>query len=1101
MHLFREATPPGAVTHSTVATFGNQEYLVVVRGSSYLSVYTLDTLDWLSEFKLDGKVTHVMTLPHDSGSEDDCIVLAFEVAKLVVLKWKAETRTLVAQSMHFYEREVSLDHFCDMKFKTKLAVDPNRNCISYLFQRDCLAMLPLVKDIDEETSEGSSGGTQFDSSIILGSSELDATCVNIVDMAYLHGYRDPTLAVLYRQPRSWTGLLPKISDNTGFMALSIDLDRRASMPVVQSIGLPWNLSSIVPLGKPLGGCLLMGPTDIIYVTPTGNFSRLAIPEGSDGAKAAHVPCSQYAILALKEGGLRLLTISNEGLQISPLDIRENFSLPTTVTVSSSRIFIGCKGDSPILNYSLETIDRAITDELQGDEAYVDSTQKDLAFRFEDGPTLKGVGPISAVISPEPHFLIAASRGLLYVWTHALDIASRSRRLDLRRGRPNKIWLLDSNLLVTDESTTAIFKAPHFSKPFHSSSIAHDQPTLAASRVNNGLLVVQRQAVSLCAPDWKVLKRVILKEPCKFAETKGNKALLMYENGRIDVLEAKGQSFIQPTGTLGQADACALAEQGWVVTAKETALQLSEGETTYILDMSGLPSHPSETAQYDDDTPIDALYTLMIGSVNYVGILLGSSFVIYAKTSSGSLIKEFTVPFVVRRAPVPVRWHDADALFVPGKKPYLLTRGRLSAWRCVLVDAAVHRVLDITSEGESLAYLDSHGRVHMGRLPDIDVTRADIPCQTIDVGGRITALACHAKTGFLAVGTEEGRIVIYDDLWREKQVVQISESVISLLCSTLDVGGFGVQFREVLIIGTALFLDQGDAAPLNGNIHVATLSNQVAPNVLRLRSVYPVHGAVGNISAVMGRILTSQGRHLSTYVLKDNFEIEPIAFLNTDSVTQSVKSIRNLVSVGDRIQGLKLVFYGTDQQRLELLSKWSHRIPLASLEIVSSAVREDLYVVVSDLIGRFHLFQFDPESPQSDGGSNLVPRAVAFTGQVASAMTMLEREDSDLIAVGGTEDGAIIAVEPVEEDAFRTLFVITQQMMDKEQPVACLNPRMHRSLHAEHGTPQPLIDLDYAKRFWALDTRRQVQYSRKLGRHGLNHVRFALMSAQYGILED
>lgn len=1101
MHLFREATPPGAVTHSTVATFGSHEYLIVIRGSSYLSIYLMDTLDWISEFKLDGKVTHIKTLPRDSEYEDDSIVIAFEIAKLAILKWKPEERILATQSIHFYEREVSLDHFSDTKFTTRLTVDPNRNCISYLFQRDCLAMLPLIKDIDEEVTDKDKTTRQFESSIILGSSELDMTCVNIVDMAYLYGYRDPTLAVLYRQPRSWTGLLPKICDNTGFMALSIDLDRRISMPVVQSVGLPWNLSTIVPLGKPLGGCLLMGPSELIYVSSTGQFSQVTIEDGFEGAVAAHVPDSQYVILALKENGLRLLTISNEGLLISTLDMRKGFKLPTTLSVVSGHIFIGCKGDSPILRYSLEKVSKAIPTELGEDEAYADSSQEELNFTFDEGPVLKGVGPISAVISPEPHVLIAASRDLLYVWTHAIDIAEGSHRLEARRRRPNKLWLVAGNLIVTDESSTTVYKSPQFVKPIHTQDFLHDQPTLAVSEVEDGILVVQRYSVALVSYDWNLIEKADLNECCIFAEIKKNRLLLVYEGEALRYLEVRQQRLNWLDVPIQDTSVCALSEQGWMVGAKGSQISIAENGESHNFSMSGLPSHPSEAMQIDDDIPIDAIYTLKVGTVNYVGILMDSSFVIYARISPVTLVKEFTVPFVVRRAPVPVEWCGMNAFFIPGKKPYLIIRGPYSAWRCILVDAAVHRVLDITAERNELAYLDSQGRIYVSKLPSVDITRADIPCRVVDVSGKITALAYHNKTGYLVVGTEEGQIYVYDDSWREIQMVQLSEAILSLVCTNLDVAGYGVQYREVLVIGTAIFLDKGDAAPLNGNIHVASMSKQASPNVLRLRSAFSVHGAVSGLCSVMGRLVASHGRHLLTYKLKDHFELEPIAFLDTDGSTQSLKSIRNLLFVGDRIQGSKLVFYGTDQQRLETLSKSSLKIPIASAEIVSSSVREDLYIVVSDLIGRFHLLQFDPESPQSEGGTNLILRAVAFTGQVASTMTMLEREDSDLIAVGGTEDGSIIAVEPVEEDAFRTLFVVTQQMMDKEQPVACLNSRMHRSLHAEHGTAQPLIDLDYAKKFWALDVRRQLQYSRKLGRYGLNHVRFALMSAQYGILED
>ena len=101
-------------------------------------------------------------------------------------------------------------------------------------------------------------------------------------------------------------------------------------------------------------------------------------------------------------------------------------------------------------------------------------------------------------------------------------------------------------------------------------------------------------------------------------------------------------------------------------------------------------------------------------------------------------------------------------------------------------------------------------------------------------------------------------------------------------------------------------------------------------------------------------------------------------------------------------------------------------------------------------------------------------------------------NANLMPLCGCSDGSIAAIVPVTESTYRTLFIIQQQIIDKDDHNACLNPRMHRALGTDVAALQvssgkALLDYDVIGRYQSLPVDRKQLYARKVGKNGRQEV--------------
>ncbi|KAF8477455.1 CPSF A subunit region-domain-containing protein [Kalaharituber pfeilii] len=282
----------------------------------------------VGEYHLSGTLTSMVKIKTSvSKSGGDCLLLGFKDAKLSLVQWDPTTYNLSTISVHYYEQEEFRSALMPDSTVNTLTVDPTSKCAALKFNQDMLAILRfrqrededlVLGDADEEEGEydpdslfreeeeeerkaalstasamigdaaGASGiGASAaallkpDSlsypSFVVSASQLDDQIAHITSITFLHEYREPTFGILFQPKRTWSGLLEcDRKDTHSYIVITLDLEQRASTPIISVTNLPYDLYRIVPLPTPIGGALLVGGNQLIHVDQAGKTTGVAV---------------------------------------------------------------------------------------------------------------------------------------------------------------------------------------------------------------------------------------------------------------------------------------------------------------------------------------------------------------------------------------------------------------------------------------------------------------------------------------------------------------------------------------------------------------------------------------------------------------------------------------------------------------------------------------------------------------------------------------------------------------------------------------------------------------------------------------------------------
>ncbi|KAJ1977518.1 mRNA cleavage and polyadenylation factor subunit [Dimargaris xerosporica] len=228
------------------------------------------------------------------------LVVAFAEAKMALMEYSPCTHRLVTVSLHYYERDDYRRGFIDDTWPPQAVVDPASRCVVLQMYRDRLAVLPLrqtdalglfatqAADTTRKRKGSALGaGAQADTvakadqmisshpdpsrmpylpSFVLDLQQLDSPIVNVIDVAFLQGYYEPTLAILYEAPAvTWTGNLHESKDTCAVAVLSLDLEKQTTPVIYHRVNLPYDCIRLVPVPSPTGGILVVTANALIYL--------------------------------------------------------------------------------------------------------------------------------------------------------------------------------------------------------------------------------------------------------------------------------------------------------------------------------------------------------------------------------------------------------------------------------------------------------------------------------------------------------------------------------------------------------------------------------------------------------------------------------------------------------------------------------------------------------------------------------------------------------------------------------------------------------------------------------------------------------------------
>ncbi|KAF1946356.1 hypothetical protein EJ02DRAFT_430950 [Clathrospora elynae] len=287
----------------------------------------------VGEFPLAGTVISLARVKAlNTKSRGEALLVAFRDAKLSLVEWDPETYTLDTISIHYYETP-DLPGIAPWSADLKdthnfLTADPSSRCAALKFGLHNLAILPfrqrdLVEDdydsdVDApkeskaEQANGTSGehNTPYSSSsFVLPLTNLDPALTHPVHLAFLHEYREPTFGVVAASQATAPSLLAHRKDILTYSVFTLDLEQKASTPLLSVSGLPYDITRVVPLPSPIGGALLVGGNEIIHVDQGGKTNGVAVNEFAKVCTS--FPLSDQSDLALHLEGCSVELLSQD----------------------------------------------------------------------------------------------------------------------------------------------------------------------------------------------------------------------------------------------------------------------------------------------------------------------------------------------------------------------------------------------------------------------------------------------------------------------------------------------------------------------------------------------------------------------------------------------------------------------------------------------------------------------------------------------------------------------------------------------------------------------------------------------------------------------
>lgn len=294
--LYKELVPPSAVTDCVEGriTGSNDINLVLAKGD-LLQIYMVyreavensdgkieqvSRLSLFHECRVFGIIRSMGTIYKDrSGAQ--YLLLAFNDAKLSVLEWDSSLGSLETVSLHYYEIE-ELKKYSEIteRHSTALRVDPQNRCAILWYYGTHLAILHFDKTNLDEKSLNSKEVFEQNRSRSIALKDIHSSIYHVLDIVFLNGYIEPTVAILFEPKQTWTGRLAHHRDSCAVVvvSLSMTLTNRTAQtyPVIfHAQNLPYNCESLVACPSATGGVLITSPNALIYLDYT-NTPGLAV---------------------------------------------------------------------------------------------------------------------------------------------------------------------------------------------------------------------------------------------------------------------------------------------------------------------------------------------------------------------------------------------------------------------------------------------------------------------------------------------------------------------------------------------------------------------------------------------------------------------------------------------------------------------------------------------------------------------------------------------------------------------------------------------------------------------------------------------------------
>jgi cleavage and polyadenylation specificity factor subunit 1 len=324
---------------------------------------------------------------------------------------------------------------------------------------------------------------------------------------------------------------------------------------------------------------------------------------------------------------------------------------------------------------------------------------------------------------------------------------------------------------------------------------------------------------------------------------------------------------------------------------------------------------------------------------------------------------------------------------------------------------------------------------------------------------------------------------------------------------LEISELTHMYGPRIVISTGV--QKGEDSPARGVVYVLeTLDVVPDPDELesgiqlRLVSREETKGIVTALHPFPGGLIgTAQGQKLMVRGLKEDGSCLPVAFLDAQAYTVSLRALGNsgLWLAADAAKGLWFGGFTQEPYRLTVLGKSRTRMEVLAAEILPFDGGLYICVVNSDL--DLQVLQYDPENPKTLNGSRLLYRSTFHLGYAIDRMQALPSTlsmQATTLGVNGLGDeqgtepspvfqvlttsptGAVGLITPLDETSYRRLGSLQTHLSNVLEHAAGLNPRAFRSAGEEGSAGRGVVDGTIIKRIWELGSVRRAEVLARAG---------------------
>ncbi|KAJ6109745.1 hypothetical protein N7486_001980 [Penicillium sp. IBT 16267x] len=334
----------------------------------------------------------------------------------------------------------------------------------------------------------------------------------------------------------------------------------------------------------------------------------------------------------------------------------------------------------------------------------------------------------------------------------------------------------------------------------------------------------------------------------------------------------------------------------------------------------------------------------------------------------------------------------------------------------------------------------------------------------------------------------------------------AEHVTAVKNVNLEVSENTHERKDLIVVGTAI--TKGEDIPARGCIYVFDVI-EVVPEPgrpetgrkLKLIGKEVVKGAVTALSGIGGQgfVIVAQGQKCMVRGLKEDGSLLPVAFMDMQCYVNVAKELKGtgMVILGDAVKGLWFAGYSEEPYKMTLFGKDPEYLEVAAADFLPDGNK--LYILVADSDCYLHVLQYDPEDPKSSNGDRLLSRSKFYTGNFASAVTLLPRTavSSELVMSTADEmdvdqaisthnvlitsqNGSLALVTTVTEESYRRLSALQSQLTNTIEHPGGLNPRAFRAVESDGASGRGMVDGTLLWQWLSLGKQRQADFAGRVG---------------------